>query len=71
MNIEIKKDIVIIKLKNKEYKINKEKLYYVFKLLDDIKGIKEQYNSEKVILMKMKEYKLIDEVFLNSVDKLW
>ena len=72
MSIEfsIKEDTVSIKFKNKTYKINKQKLCDIIMLLDEIKGISISYSNEEILINKIKEYKLLDEVFLENVNHL-
>ena len=64
------KSIITIKYKDKIYNIKKDKLFYVFKLLDEVQRIdNKEYNTitEEMIIQKLEEYKLIDEIFLESV----
>ena len=63
-------DNIVIEYKNKKYKIKKDRLLYVLKLLDEVsKDNKEPDTniSEEAILKKLEQYKLIDEIFLDSI----
>ena len=63
-------DNIVIEYKNKKYKMKKGRLLYVLKLLDEVsKDNKEPDTniSEEAILKKLEQYKLIDEIFLDSI----
>ena len=63
-------DNIVIEYKNKKYKMKKDRLLYVLKLLDEVsKDNKEPDTniSEEAILKKLEQYKLIDEIFLDSI----
>ncbi len=69
MNDSLKmRKLMEINIKNKIYKLEKEKLLYVLSQLSNI-PINEIKDEEIELLMN--KYKLFDELFLENINNLW
>ena len=60
---------VRIKLRRKIYEVESDKILYVISILKNEKNI--TFKGSKDVFKNLKKYKLIDEIFLCSINGLW